>query len=211
MGGEIEELRRKLVSLPNGSAGIGDRMPDDEITSSVKELQSSVRELTDEWTEYLRIETAKRHEDKSRSAREADEWERSHTFIGRHGAKILGGLFTVVSAALAWYGAQIRADIDSENRANKIEVGIEDNKKNIEGFKEEATEDIRELQIQSVNQTIMIQKGFDRIDDTMLKAFPRRLPDREALPPVDPEVRGWADDAARKKMRFERFGSGIDE
>jgi hypothetical protein len=45
----------------------------------------------------------------------------------------------------------------------------------------------------------------------MLKAFPRRLPDRDALPPVDPEVRDWADDAARKKMRFERFGSGIDE
>jgi len=187
-------------------------MPEDsDASETIKSLELSVQSLTDEWTEYLKSESQRRCEEAARSSREVDEWERSQSFLNRHGAKLFGGLATALSAGLAWYGAQIRADIDAENRAGEVDKSIGQNRKDLEEFEKEAREDIRELQIDSVNQTIMIQKGFDRLDKTMIKAFPRQFPDEDSLPPIDPEFKSAADAAAKKKLRFDRFGVGFDE
>ena len=52
----------------------------------------------------------------------------------------------------------------------------------------------------------MIDKGFERLDKTMVRAFPREFPDEESLPKQDPEFRKAADAAAAKKVMYDKYG-----
>jgi len=186
-------------------------MTQEEMGVTIQKLETSMSSLADEWTEFLKIETQKREREDSRAIEEAEAWQKKQTFLNKHGAKIAAFLFTAVSSGLAWYGSQIRSEIAAEQRAKEIDASIQSNKTTFETFKEEefqpVKEDIQELQMDSVDQTIMIDKGFDRLDKTIIKAFPRQFPDEDALPPPDPAFRKAADEAAEKKTYYEKFGT----
>jgi len=113
--------------------------------------------------------------------------------------------FAVISAGLAWYGSKIRSEIDAEQQAMRIETAINDNKNNLERFKNEAVGDIHELKMESVKQTLMIDQGFRRVDKLILKAHSKQLSE-EDLPEVDPELQDAVKDARRKKEFIDKFG-----
>jgi hypothetical protein len=176
-------------------------MTQEEMGATISRLESSVSSLTEEWTEFLKVETQKREREDSKAIQEVEDWQKKQTFLNKHGAKIATFLFAAVSSGLAWYGSQIRSEIAAEQRAEEVDKSIQSNKSTFETFKKEefqpVKEDIQELQLDSVDQTIMIDKGFDRLDKTIIKAHPRQFPDEDALPPPDPAFRKAADDAAR--------------
>jgi len=190
-------------------------MTQEELAAKIQSLDSSMRSMSEEWTEFLKIEARKRENDEKKAVEEVNKWEKEQTFLHKHGMKIAGVIFSFVTAGLAWYGAQIRSEIHAEQRSKNVESNIAANKRAFENFKEEefveTQGDIQELQIDSVNQTIMIQKGFERIDKAMLKAHPRQFPDEESLPAVDPEFKEAADEARRKKMEIDKFGRIVSE
>jgi len=185
-------------------------MTQDEIRSTVDRLESGMNSLTDEWTEFLRIETRKRAEAEIKAVEEAENWQRKQTLIHKHGGKILSVLFAGISSSLAWYGAEIRSDIQAQQRSEKVEASIEENKSNFKDFKDrefsKVKEDIEELQLDSVNQTIMIYEGFDRMEKTLLKAHPGKFPNEDSLPPKSPDVKKAADEAIKRKTYYEKFG-----
>lgn len=184
-------------------------MTNEEVGAAVRRLNESMGSLTDEWTEFLRTEMDKRAADSEIAERQAENWKKSQSFIGKHGGKILAFFITAASSGLAWYGAQIRSEIQAEQRAKKVDKAIAGNKASFAEFKEkeftQVKEDILDLQVESVNQTIMIDKGFQRLDKTMVRAFPREFPDEESLPKQDPEFRKAADDAAAKKLMYDKY------
>jgi len=191
-------------------------MTQDELSASVHEIKSGFLTLSQELAELKRLEISRHKEElaekekrevseRAKIERELAEWQSRQTFIGQHGTKILSVLFAVVSAGLAWYGSQIRSEIDAEQQAIKIETAINQNKTDLKTFKDEATKDIEELQLDSIKQTIMIDEGFKRVDKVILMANPRRLKE-EDLPEVEPEFKEAVDDARRKKEFIDRFG-----
>lgn len=186
-------------------------MSEEEMGTTLRNMDSRIAEIADEWTNFLKLETQKRATDERKAVEEVNAWEKSQTFLNKHGTKILGFLFTAVTAGLTWYGSQIRSEIDAEQKAKAVEESILANKENLNRFKEEAQDDIHALQLDSVNQTIMIQKGFERVDKTFMKAYPRQFPEEKDLPPVDPAFKKTADAAAAKKTHFDKFGTLVPE
>lgn len=182
-------------------------MTEEEMGTTIRSLDSKIGEIADEWTSFLKLEAKKRETDERKAVKEVDDWEKKQTFLHKHGTKILGFVFSAVTAGLAWYGSQIRAEIKAEQRAREVDAGIVANKDGLNEFKNETREDIHALQLDSVNQTIMIQKGFERMDKTVLKAHPRQFEDEGDLPPIDPIFKETADAAAAKKTHFDKFGT----
>lgn len=191
-------------------------MTQDELSASVNEIKNGFLTLSQELAEIKKLEISRYKEeaeekksreeaDRQRMERELAEWQSRQTFIGQHGTKILSAAFAIVSAGLAWYGSQIRSEIDAEQRAIKVESAISQNKSNLEEFKKDAKKDIEELQLDSIKQTIMIDEGFKRVDKVILMAHPRNLKE-EDLPEVEPEFKEAVDDARRKKEFIDRFG-----
>lgn len=184
----------------------GVAMTEEEMGSTIRNMDSRIGEIADEWTSFLKLETQKRETDERKAVEEVNAWEKSQTFLNKHGTKILGLLFTAVTAGLTWYGSQIRSDMNAEQKAKVVEANIAANKADLTAFKGEAREDIQGLQVDSVDQTIMIQKGFERMDKTMLEAHPRQFPDASALPEIDPAFTAAAEAAAKKKIHYDKFG-----
>lgn len=182
-------------------------MTEEEMGATIRNMDSRIGEIADEWTAFLKLETQKRETDERKAVDEVEAWEKRQTFLNKHGTKILGFIFTAATAGLTWYGSQIRGEIKAEQRAKEVDDSIVANKENLDSFKIEAKEDINALQLDSVNQTIMIEKGFERMDKTVMKAHPRQFPEEKDLPPVDPAFKEAADAATAKKKHFDKFGT----
>lgn len=195
-------------------------MTEEELRTSVLELKNSVGTLTQEWGQFLNVEAQRREEsaverrnraisESQKAAIEVEEWQKKQSFLSKHGVKIMGFLFAGISTGLAWYGSQIRSEIHAEQRAIEVDEGIASNTKGLADFQEEAKDDINELRLDSVNQTIMIEKGFDRVDKVILTAHTKM--DVKDLPEVDPEFKETADEAKRLKLEHEKFGTMRDK
>ena len=197
-------------------------MTEADLISTVQELKTGMNNLTQEWGQFLEIEAQRRQEDvverrkresseSQKAAAEVADWEKKQTFLAKHGMKILTLAFSAVTAGLAWYGSQIRSEIQAEQRAEKVETNIKTNTDNFTNFKdnefktfkEETQGDINTLQRESVNQTLMIDKGFDRVDKIMVKAT--RLKE-EDLPEKPPEFEEAVTAAKKLKTHTEKFG-----
>lgn len=197
-------------------------MTEEEISAVVRDLRSDLKNLSTEWGQFLQIEAGLRekeskarreHEqvDAARATLEVEEWQRRQTFLSKHGVKIASAVFAAASAGLAWYGAQIRAEIDAEQRARVIAESVEFNSSKIDKFesltfkefKESTREDIKALKRESVNQTLMIDEGFRRIDDIMIKATRLR---KEDLPEMPPEFSDAVTSARALKIQNDKFG-----
>lgn len=212
----VETIREDSYENASPRFFHGSKMTEDELRSTVMELRSGMEALTQEWGEFLSIEVKKREDDvverrkreQSESQRakvEADEWQKRQTFMSKHGLKILTTLFTIASAGLAWYGSQIRGEIQAEQRAAAVDKNIEDNSRDLIEFKIETKNDISELQMDSVNQTIMIADGFERVDKIILASNPKL--DDDKLPEPSPEFKEAAKNARKKKLNHEKFGA----
>lgn len=188
-------------------------MTDAELHSTVLELKSGLNTLTEEWGEFLAMEARrvdenalqKRRREESDSqlaAQAADNWEKQQTFFKKHGVKLLGILFTVVTSALAWYGARIRSEIEAQQRERAVDEKIQTNTANLADFKETTETNIRVLQNESVNQTLMIDEGFKRVDKIMLKAT--RLKE-EDLPGVSPGFEEVVKEARKRSIHADKF------
>lgn len=197
-------------------------MTHDELSASVSGMKEEFSSFAREIAELKRLEIQRYQDEEQRrreqkaeqekqkeierrkAEQELSEWQQKQTFWSQHGSKILGGLFAICSAGLAWYGAQIRAEIDAEQQAAEIELAIDENKRGLEEFKKEAKEDIKELRRTSVNQTLVIDEGFERIDKIILKVHPRQISE-EDLP--DAPLREKAVKEAKTTKRYiDNFG-----
>ena len=118
--------------------------------------------------------------------------------------KIAGVAFSAVTAGLAWYGAEIRSEIQAEQHVKSVDDRIQDNTDNLKSFKEETNINIKALQKESVNQTLMINEGFRRVDKIMIKAT--KLTE-EDMPEIPPEFRDAVEEAEALKIHAERFES----
>lgn len=190
-------------------------MPEED-SISLNDLKSNFLSISQDIAELKRLEISRLNSEskekesrdaseRARMERELAEYQSRHGFISQHGAKILSVAFAVISAGLAWYGSKIRSEIDAEQQAMRIETAINDNKNNLERFKNEAVGDIHELKMESVKQTLMIDQGFRRVDKLILKAHSKQLSE-EDLPEVDPELQDAVKDARRKKEFIDKFG-----
>lgn len=190
-------------------------MPE-EGSISLDDLKSNFLSMSQDIAELKRLEISRLNSEakdkeirdaseRAKLERELAEYQSRQGFISQHGAKILSVAFAVVSAGLAWYGSKIRSEIDAEQQAMRIETAINENKNNLERFKNEAVGDIHELKMESVKQTLMIDQGFRRVDKLILKAHPKELSE-EDLPEVDPELQDAVKDARRKKEFIDKFG-----
>lgn len=185
-------------------------MTQEEISITIQHMEEKLSSISSGWEKFLKSELDKRDQEKSKALDDADRWQKKQTFINKHGAKIAAFVFACISSGLAWYGAQIRSEIQAQDRAEEIDQSIESNKANFEKFKNQefspVKNDIEDLQLDSVNQTIMIDKGFERLDKTIMKAHPREFPNKESLPSIEPEFEEAANKAAQKKLYYEKFG-----
>lgn len=191
-------------------------MTEEELTATVRDLQTNMRNMSDEWGQWLRLEAQRREDEAAqrrrreasesqRAAQDAERWEKSQTFLSKHGAKVAGAIFAMVTSGLAWYGSQIRSEIQAEQRAEKVDKGIEKNTKDLSEFKETTKTDIKALQRESVNQTLMIDKGFDRVDKIMVKATKLK---EEDLPEKPQEFKDAVEEAKALKVHADKFGKG---
>jgi len=197
-------------------------MTEEELNATVRDLRDELRSLASEWGQFLQMESElrekesesrMRHErvDEARATAEAEEWQLRQTFLAKHGMKIASAAFAAASAGLAWYGSQIRSEIDAEQHAKYVAESVESNSKKIEQFesktfeefKHSTKEDIKALKRESVNQTLMIDEGFRRIDTIMIKAT--RLKE-EDLPPMPDEFSSAVKSARKLKIENEKFG-----
>lgn len=197
-------------------------MTEAELTATVRELKTGMDTLTSEWGHFLKIEADRREDDalvrrkkessdSQKAAAEVSDWEKKQTFLAKHGMKLAGFIFSIVTAGLAWYGSQIRSEIQGEQRAKAVETNIQKNTDAIatfkdetfEDFKTETQEDINVLQRESVNQTLMIDEGFKRVDKVMIKATKLK---EEDLPDLPPEFDDAVKSAKALKTHTEKFG-----
>ena len=154
-------------------------MTEEELGAQVGHLRSDISTLVDEWTQFLKLEVDKRTTNEQdavkaseKAASDSDEWEKNQTFLKKHGPKLLGLAFTAVTACLGWYGSLIRSEINAEQQSKKIDTDIAANKTSIEAtqtsfedFKTTTGSDIEDIRIDNIDQTIMMEAGFDRIED----------------------------------------------
>jgi len=189
-------------------------MTEDELHSTVRELKTGMNTLSSDWSNFLKIEVERRESDaashrkreesdSTRARVDADRWQKGQTFFGKHGAKLLTFLVVSCSSGLAWYGSQIRGEINSEQRAVKVDEDIGENKKGLKDLKTETATDIGALQEDSVNQTLMMDKGFRRMDKVIV--LTGRVKE-EDLPDYPPEFKTAVDSAERLKLHSEKFG-----
>lgn len=185
-------------------------MNQEEMSLSIKNLEAKVSSISDKWEKFLSFEMEKRELEKRQASDDAERWQNKQKFLNKHGAKLATFIFALISSGLAWYGSQIKSDIEAEDKARQLDTGIEANKRSFEKFKEEefapVKKDIENLQLDSVYQTIMIEKGFGRLDKTIMKAYPKVFPTKDSLPDVDPGFEKTAKEAGQKKMYYEKFG-----
>jgi len=197
-------------------------MTDEEMTATVRDLKSGMDMLAQEWGDFLKFEASRREEDavvrrkkessdSQKAAAEVADWERKQTFLAKHGVKLATVMFSIVTAGLAWYGSQIRSEIQAEERAKQVDESIETNAQSFSTFKDETFNDfktdtdtdIKTLQRESVNQTLMIDEGFKRVDQIMIKATRLR---EEDLPDRPPEFDQAVKDAKALKTHNDKFG-----
>lgn len=195
-------------------------MTEEELGASIGYLRNDMATLMDEWTQFLKIEADKLATNEQKAvdataklASDSAEWEKNQTFLKKHGPKLLGLAFTAVTAGLTWYGSLIRSEINSEQQAVKIDEDIAANKKSIvatqtsfEEFKTTTGSDIEDIRIENIDQTIMMEAGFDQLGKAMITAHPRQLPDEEALPTIDPAFTTTASAARKDKAYYARHG-----
>ncbi len=192
-------------------------MTSDEMTTTVTQVKGTVDTLTQEWGEFLELEANRREEDAKRTRRrdasesqraaaDAEAWQKGQGFLSKHGTKLLTLLFLAVTSSLAWYGSQIRGEIKAETRIIEVDAGIESNKTGLTNLKSTTMTDIRVLQKESVNQTLMMDKGFKRMDKVMLKAT--KLTEEDLLKiEYPPEFKTAVEDAKALKVHAEKFGN----
>lgn len=197
-------------------------MTQDELSASVLGMKEEFSSFAKQLAELKRLELQRYQDEEERrkkqeseherqveierrkAEQELSEWQEKQSFWSQHGSKILGALFAICSAGLAWYGAQIRAEIDAEQQAAEIERAIDENKRGLADFKQEAKEDIKELRRASVNQTLVIDEGFERIDKIILKVHPKQI-DEDELPEA-PLREKAVKEAKATKQYIDKFG-----
>lgn len=202
-------------------------MTDDELRATVRDLNAGMATLGQEWKGFLDMEIQRREADATRQRKhedsesnraamdsdkaqaDADSWQKSQTFFGKHGTKILSLTFAGVASGLAWYGGEIRSEMDSQQRAIAIDKDIGENSTGLienamadAEFKAEAKATHRALKDASVDTTLMMDKGFRRMDTVMLKAS--RLNEKD-LPEYPPEFNNAVEAAERLKLLNEKF------
>ena len=187
-----EELLQSIDALRESFAGLSSEIYE------IKKGHAQQKEI-----ENKNIEKSQELE-RQKLERELSEWQSAQSIWKQHGMKIMTGLFAVVSAGLAWYGSQIRSEIDAEHKAIQVDKSISENRKDIEIFKKQTAEDIHELKRQSINQTIIIDEGFKRVDKIILKAHTKLKEDD--LPEVSPEFEEAVGEARESKRYIDRFG-----
>lgn len=184
-----------------------------ELKTDMHALKTNTQTLTSEWGEFLELEAARREDgvvekraraesESKRAADEAANWERGQTFFAKHGLKVASFIFSIITAGLAWYGSQIRGEIRAEQRAAAVDTGIQENTDNFTKFKDQTDDNITVLQRESVNQTLMIDEGFKRVDKIMVKAT--KLTE-EDLPERPPEFKKAVDDAKALQVHTDKF------
>jgi len=195
-------------------------MTEEELGAQVGHLRSDISTLVDEWTQFLKLEVDKRTTNEQdavkaseKAASDSDEWEKNQTFLKKHGPKLLGLAFTAVTACLGWYGSLIRSEINAEQQSKKIDTDIAANRTSIEetqtsfeNFKTTTGSDIEDIRIDNIDQTIMMEAGFDRIGQAMITAHPRQLPDEKALPTINPAFTSTASAARADKIYYDKHG-----
>lgn len=196
-------------------------MTEEELGASIVHMRSDISTLMDEWTQFLKIEADKRATNeqnavaatKKEASDSATKWEKNQTFLKKHGPKLLGLAFTAVTAGLTWYGSLIRSEINAEQQAVKIDADIAANKESIEAtkvsfdeFKTTTGSDIEDIRLGDIEQTIMMESGFDRLGKAMITAHPRQLPDEDALPKPDESFTTTAKAARTDKAYYDRHG-----
>jgi hypothetical protein len=197
-------------------------MTQDELSASVLGMKEEFSSFAKQLAELKRLELQRYQDEEERrkkqeseherqveierrkAEQELSEWQEKQSFWSQHGSKILGVLFATCSAGLAWYGAQIRAEIDAEQQAAEIERAIDENKRGLAEFKQEAKDDIKELRRTSVNQTLVIDEGFDRIDKIILKVHPKQIKEEEL--PDAPLREEAVKEAKTTKQYIDNFG-----
>ena len=130
---------------------------------------------------------------------DAEHLRKSKTFLGKHGPKLIAAIFTIVTTGGAWYGSKIRSEIDAEQRAVTVDLGIKTNATDIEFL----DEDVGKLQNESVNLTLMIDKGFRRQDDILVSSG--RV-DKDDIPDYAPEFKEAVDSAKALKVYNSKYG-----
>ena len=192
-------------------------MTDEEVTSTVTDLKTGIDQLTNEWGEFLEVEANRREEDAAhrrtreasdsvRAAADAEAWQKGQGFLSKHGAKLLTSFFVVVTSGLAWYGSQIRGEIQAEARDTRVDADIKTNTDDLGQFKTTTKKEIRTLQRESVNQTLMMDKGFKRMDTVMIKATKLTEEDVAAIE-YPPEFNTAVEDAKALKVHADKFGA----
>ena len=192
-------------------------MTSDEMTATVTEVKGTVDTLAEEWGEFLEMEANRREEDavhrrkreasdSQRAAADAEAWQKGQSFLSKHGSKLLTFFFVVVTSGLAWYGSQIRGEIQAEARDTKVDTDIKANTDDLGAFKTTTKSEIRTLQKESVNQTLMMDKGFKRMDKVMIKATRLTEEDVEAIE-YPPEFNTAVEDAKALKVHADKFGT----
>jgi len=185
-------------------------MTEEEMSATVRDLKDGMSSLSNDFTNFLKLESDKHQAAKdaatSKANTEVEEWEKGQTFLKKHGTKIATFLITVLTSGLAWYGAEIKSEIHAEQRAEKVDKAIETNRADFDEFTRTSDAADRTLQMDSVNQTIMIEEGFKRFDKVVLEAHPRQFKDESDLPPIEPAFTEAATAARKKKLHYDKFG-----
>ena len=174
-----------------------------DIAMTMDDLEGQVRTLSGRFDAFLKRDEEKhererkelevlRNSHKQQAALDAERWQKSQTFVAKHGGKIVSFIAAVALAFLTWYGTQIRHEINIEQRNNDVDALIHTN-----------AADIRQLKIESINQTLMIDEGFRRVDKILVKS---QGISEEDLPEYSQEFKDLSKDARAKKEMFERFG-----
>lgn len=170
---------------------------------TMDDLESEVRTLSGQFKAFLERDEKRREEERRfirklrdsqehQAAIDADSWQKSQTFISKHGGKVASFLVTAAVAFVTWYGSQLRSEINLEQRANQVDTTIQQN-----------SADIRQLKIESINQTIMIDEGFRRFDKILLKSQGLTEEDVGEFPKSFEDL---AKNARKQKDMFEKFG-----
>lgn len=178
-------------------------MTEQELSATVQGLEVTMKSMGSDFKQLLQgmaEDREGRHASVSRAAKiDAEHLRKGKTFLGRHGPKLLFAAFTAISSSGAWYGSKIRSEMAAEQRTVAVDLGIKTNATDIEFL----DEDVGKLQNESVNLTLMIDKGFRRQDDILVNSG--RMAQKD-LPDYAPEFKEAVDSAKALKIYNSKYG-----
>lgn len=177
---------------PNFSERGVDRL--DKIENDIGALFDLLKEINDKSSEQLKSDRNDheiiRSEIRGRNNKEKAELETNLEKAAKKSKLYLGIIVTVVTlfcAFLGWYAKRAVDEYKFEQKQAEVDKSIQKNTQKISG-----------LESMTIDLIFMTEKGFDRIDELMVKATGMS---EEELPPKPPEIKKAVEEAKTLKIK----------